>query len=161
MMHQTSDVLPFTDSDSESTTSAVHSTICRPRTSALRLSSQTTCTRVPGGRLREQDFDVSLELVIERKVREELGEEVKCKLDAPEVFMRHERNEILGSGDKCKRRIFAIGYAAKYYEGKIKLGKNHENYEWVPVRTFKPESKFTGGWLKGIKDFQASYKNSF
>ena len=113
---------------------------------------------IPGGRLREQDFDVPLELVIERKMKEEVGENVKYKLGNPTVFMRHERDEILSSEDREKRRIFAVGYFAEYKEGEIILGKNHNEYEWVPIKTFKPERRFAGGWLKGIKDFQAQYK---
>ena len=115
---------------------------------------------IPGGRLREQDFNVSLEQVIERKITEEIGESVKYKLGGPVVFMRHERNEILPSGDRSKRRIFAIGYTAEYQGGKITLGKNHEKYEWVPIKTFVPETRFIGGWLQGIKDFQVGYKKS-
>jgi len=113
---------------------------------------------IPGGRLREQDFQVSLESVLERKIREELGEEVKYRLGKPVVFMRHERDEILSSGSCEKRRIFAVGYIAQYLEGKISLGKNHEKYEWVDVKTFDAKSKFTGGWLEGVREFQASYE---
>lgn len=113
---------------------------------------------IPGGRLREQDFSVPLEAVAERKIKEELGEDVKYKLGGPALFMRHERDEILPSGEREKRRIFAIGYTAQYEGGEIKLGKNHEKHEWVPVKTFKPEDHFTGGWLKGIEDFQSGYQ---
>ena len=34
---------------------------------------------IPGGRLREQDFNTPLELVAARKIKEELGEDVKYK----------------------------------------------------------------------------------
>ena len=57
-----------------------------------------------------------------------------------------------------KRRIFAVGYGATYIGGEIKLGKNHEKYEWVDIGAFKPEDYFTGGWLSGVKEFQAQYK---
>ncbi|MDP3953697.1 MAG: NUDIX domain-containing protein [bacterium] len=113
---------------------------------------------IPGGRLREQDFNVSLERVVGRKMKEEVGEDVKYDLGGPVVFMRHERNEILPSGNREKRRIFAVGYTAQYREGEIRLGKNHERYEWVPVKTFDPKTRFTGGWLQGVKDFQDGYE---
>lgn len=113
---------------------------------------------IPGGRLRDQDFDIPLESIVERKMIEEIGENVKYKLGAPVVFMRHERDEILSSDHREKRRIFAIGYIAKYKEGEIMLGKNHTEHEWVPIETFDAKSKFTGGWLQGIKDFQNKYK---
>lgn len=114
---------------------------------------------IPGGRLRENDFETPLETVAERKIKEELGENVKYKFSKqPILFMRHERDEILPSGEREKRRIFALGYIAKYEGGEIKIGKNHEKYEWVPVKNFKPEEYFTGGWLKGVQDFQAGYE---
>lgn len=113
---------------------------------------------IPGGRLREQDFSVPLEQVVERKIQEELGAECKYTLGNPVVFIRHERDEILADGNKGKRRIFAVGYEAKYNSGDVMLGKNHESFEWVSVKTFKPEEKFTGGWLQGVKDFQTLYK---
>ncbi len=84
---------------------------------------------IPGGRLREQDFDVALENVVQRKMKEELGDQVLYTLGEPIVYMRHERNEFLANGDREKRRIFAIGYTAQYESGDISLGKNHEKME--------------------------------
>jgi len=108
---------------------------------------------LPGGRLREMDFLTSLEEVVARKVKEELGEFVTYKLAMPTVFMRHERDEILSDGGSEKRRIFALGYEAEYLGGDIKLGQNHELYEWVDVNDFIPENYFTGGWLSGVKEY--------
>ena len=115
---------------------------------------------IPGGRLREEDFSVPLEDVIKRKMKEELGDNVVYTLHKPVLFMRHERNEILPSGEKEKRRIFAIGYDALYCGGSLDLGKNHDTYTWVSLCTFVPEELFTGGWLQGIKEFQEIYKTT-
>lgn len=108
---------------------------------------------IPGGRLREVDFSEPLEAVIDRKMKEELGESAQYTLGEPVVFMRHERDELLPSGEYEKRRIFAIGYRATYLGGDIVMGSNHEQYEWVSLDTFIPEKYFTGGWLLGVKEF--------
>ena len=108
---------------------------------------------IPGGRLRENDFATPLEQVVQRKMKEELGDDVEYSLGAPAVFMRHERDEILPSGEKDKRRIFALGYEARYSGGEIKLGESHERYEWVPLTNFQPQDYFTGGWLKGVEEY--------
>ncbi len=108
---------------------------------------------IPGGRLRENDFATPLEEIVARKMVEELGFDVKYTLGKPTVFMRHERDEILASGEKQKKRIFAVGYSAVYAEGDVVLGKNHEKFEWVPLATFKPADYFTGGWLKGVEEY--------
>lgn len=109
---------------------------------------------IPGGRLRENDFLTPLESVVGRKIKEELGDKIKYELGEPIVFMRHERDEILASGERAKRRIFAVGYNAKYLGGDLSLGKNHEKHEWVSVDSFVPEDYFKGGWLQGVKEFQ-------
>ena len=108
---------------------------------------------IPGGRLRENDFETPLVEVMERKIKEELGEGVRYELGEPAVFMRHERDELMPSGEREKRRIFAVGYKAKFLGGEIKLGKHHEKYEWVSLKTFVPENYFTGGWLKGVREY--------
>ncbi len=113
---------------------------------------------IPGGRLKEQDFNLQLEDVLGRKIKEELGEELKYTIGEPAVFMRHERNEILQSGEREKRRIFAVGYLVRFQGGDVVLGRNHEIYEWVPIKNFKPEDRFTGGWLKGVKEFQERFE---
>lgn len=113
---------------------------------------------IPGGRLRDVDFKVELKNVIARKMTEELGSEFKYELGKPVVFMRHEREEFLSDGKKELRRIFAIGYEAKYINGEIKLGVNHEKYEWVALKSFVPEDYFTGGWLEGVKQFKNLFR---
>jgi 8-oxo-dGTP pyrophosphatase MutT (NUDIX family) len=113
---------------------------------------------IPGGRLRGGDFDATLPEVVARKMKEELGDLVSYELGDPVIFMRHERDEIISGDKREKRRIFAIGYKASYKGGELKLGKNHEKFQWVDLKTFKPEQYFTGGWLKGIEEFQDMYK---
>jgi 8-oxo-dGTP pyrophosphatase MutT (NUDIX family) len=105
---------------------------------------------LPGGRIKKDEFDKPLESVIERKIAEELGADVKYKLGKPEVFFRHERKE-QRLGEMV--RIFAVGYGAEYLGGDLKLGNHHDKYEWVDVKSFNPEKYFTGGWLIGLKEY--------
>ncbi|MDO8594494.1 MAG: NUDIX hydrolase [bacterium] len=115
---------------------------------------------LPGGRLLPDEFSVPLEKVIERKMKEELGDGVRYTLGTPVVFMRHERDEALADGKKEKRRIFAVGYRATYDGGEITLGKNHESHEWVSLKDLKPEQYFTGGWLEGVKEYITTFSHS-
>ena len=103
--------------------------------------------------MRPEDFKTPLERVVKRKITEELGKSLKYKLGQPVVFMRHGRMELLPSGKKAKRRIFAVGYQARYLGGTIRLGKNHLKYLWVEKRGFKPAKYFKGGWLNGVKEY--------
>jgi 8-oxo-dGTP pyrophosphatase MutT (NUDIX family) len=106
---------------------------------------------IPGGRIRKEEFEAPLESVIARKIKEELGPNVKYKVGDVKVFFRHERKEML-VGELV--RIFAIGYEAKYIGGEVTLGDHHDKFEWVDLSSFQPEKYFTGGWLAGIKEYQ-------
>lgn len=106
---------------------------------------------LPGGRIRKDEFDVPLEQIIQRKMSEELGNEVKYKIGKPVVFMRHERKEANAKNKTV--RIFAVGFEGTLENGELRLGDHHTEIEWVDIKTFKPENYFTGGWLKGIKEY--------
>lgn len=105
---------------------------------------------LPGGRIKKDEFDASLESVIARKMREEIGEDVRYELGAPKVFFRVERLE---NNTQEMVRIFAIGYEAKYLSGEITLGDHHDQMEWVDINNFNPEDYFTGGWLAGVQEY--------
>jgi 8-oxo-dGTP pyrophosphatase MutT (NUDIX family) len=107
---------------------------------------------IPGGRLRPEDFDVPLEEVLERKLQQELGEEARYELGAPDVFFRHERPEHGLNGQRV--RIFAVGYEAQYLGGSIVLGAHHDRYLWVHAATFPADQFFVDGWLAGIREYQ-------
>ncbi len=106
---------------------------------------------LPGGRIRKGEFNKPLEAVIERKMHEELGVELKYQVGNPVATFRVERSEHDRGGQLV--RIFGIGYEAQYMGGEIILGDHHDRMKWVDVDTFKPEEYFTGGWLEGVKDY--------
>ena len=108
---------------------------------------------LPGGRIRKNEFDTPLDKVIERKMSEELGGEIKYTVGKPIVFMRHERQEA-GANNQTVR-IFAIGFEGTLLDGEPRLGDHHVEMLWVDPKTFKPEEYFTGGWLKGVQDYLA------
>jgi len=85
-------------------------------------------------------------------MREELGA-VRYTLGKPMVFMRHERKERTQIGGKA--RIFGIGYDATMKGKALELSARHPKMQWVEIRSFKPERYFTGGWLKGVREYLA------
>jgi 8-oxo-dGTP pyrophosphatase MutT (NUDIX family) len=107
---------------------------------------------LPGGRIKKDEFDTPLNDVIARKIHEELGDDIKVELGEPNgVFFRVERNEAGLDGQLV--RIFAVGYDAKYLSGEVEIGKHMEKYEWVDIKTFKPEEYFEAGWLIGVQEY--------
>jgi 8-oxo-dGTP pyrophosphatase MutT (NUDIX family) len=105
---------------------------------------------LPGGRIKKDEFQKPLEQVMERKVREELGADIKYSLGEPKVFFRVERLE---NSINQPVRIFAVGYEAHYIGGHIDVGEHHDEYRWVNIQDFDPASLFSGGWLAGVQDY--------
>ena len=106
---------------------------------------------IPGGRIKKDEFETPLLDIVERKMKEEVSDEVKYEIDpVPKVYFRHERFE---EGIDKTVRIFALGYEAKYLGGEPKMGEYMDRYEWVDVSKFKPEDYLRGGWLKGVKEY--------
>jgi 8-oxo-dGTP pyrophosphatase MutT (NUDIX family) len=105
---------------------------------------------LPGGRIKRDEFEKPLEAVLQRKVREEIGSEIKYELGDPKVFFRVEREEY---STKDLVHIFAIGYEGMLVKGKPVVGEYHDKFEWVDVAMFKPEDYFTGGWLTGVQEY--------
>ncbi|KKU22507.1 MAG: hypothetical protein UX31_C0001G0025 [Candidatus Nomurabacteria bacterium GW2011_GWA1_46_11] len=105
---------------------------------------------LPGGRIKPDEFETPLEDIIRRKMSEELGNDIKYTIGKPVVFMRHERIE---ASTNSPVRIFAIGYEGTLESGEVKTSERHPEFLWVEPDTFKPESYFKGGWLKGIQEY--------
>ena len=108
---------------------------------------------LPGGRIKKDEFNASMESVVDRKMKQEIGATTKYTLGKPVVFFRHERNEAVEGNPLV--RIFGIGYEAILESNEICLSQRHTEMKWVDVETFMPEEYFTGGWLKGLQEYLA------
>ncbi len=107
---------------------------------------------LPGGRIKPDEFEVSLEKILERKIKEELGDAAVISVSRmPVVFMRHQRVEQTEGSPTV--RIFALGYEGELESGEIRLSPRHTEQVWVDPHDFKPEEYFSGGWLKGVQDY--------
>lgn len=114
---------------------------------------------IPGGRIKKDEFKKPLEDVLRRKLTEELGDDIQYEIGQIVTSFRVERNEI---GIEDNARIFAVGYEVKYLGGRIALGEHHDEYQWVDVNTFQPNSIFQNGWEVGLESYlQATGKQKF
>lgn len=113
---------------------------------------------IPGGRIKSDEFAVPLEEVAARKIREELGDKVTYKLlGATDTFFQVQRRE--ATADNKDVKIFAVSFEANYLGGELQLGEHHDEYRWVDIRTFEPNTLFEGGWLTGLEDYLAKVNN--
>jgi 8-oxo-dGTP pyrophosphatase MutT (NUDIX family) len=106
---------------------------------------------LPGGRIKKDEFDVTFEQIIRRKMSEELGDNIQYTIGKPLVFMRHERIERTQGNPTV--RIFAVGYEGILESGDIHLSERHTEMIWVDPAAFDPEKYFKGGWLKGVQEY--------
>jgi 8-oxo-dGTP diphosphatase len=85
---------------------------------------------LPGGRIEENEHFVPLKKILEREVREELGNNLKYKSgNSIFQFRRH--------FEKKNMHVFITVYEANYLSGKIKLSSEHNEYKWIGVKDFK------------------------
>jgi len=109
---------------------------------------------LPGGRIKPHEFKKPLTEIVERKIREELGDDVKyTELKPTGTFFQVSRIEETGETDKQEARIFAIGFEAKYLGGKIDLGDHHDEMKWVNVNDFDPLKLQDNDWMRGVADY--------
>lgn len=111
---------------------------------------------LPGGRIKNHEFETPLEDVVRRKMSEELGDDIEYKLHKPIIFMRHER---IDASSGIPTRIFALGYQASLNRGKPKISSQHTESMWADQKTFEPQKYFKGGWLQGVREYIDLNKN--
>ncbi len=109
---------------------------------------------LPGGRIKEHEFEVPFEAILQRKMSEELGRDAIVAFGSmPVVLLRHERIEQCEGNPKV--RILGLGYEGVLQKGEINLSPRHTEMLWVSPSDFQPEKFFTGGWLKGVREYLA------
>jgi hypothetical protein len=107
---------------------------------------------IPGGRIRRDQFTTDLTDILDGKIKEELGENLKYELGDIRATFRVERDEVGREGSKV--RIFGVGYEASYLGGEISLGEFHDKYEWIDIKTVNLDDYETNsGWVHLLKDY--------
>lgn len=104
---------------------------------------------LPGGRINVDEFSVPLESVLEREVREELGEKVRFSVARLVTVFRHRRV----ADDGSERRFLMLGYEVRYESGDIQLSDEHTEYRWVSLD--EAAALLPGGQQQGIINYAA------
>ena len=85
---------------------------------------------LPGGRADDNEGKIPIEKILQREVKEELGEDIKYALGKPLFqFRRH----------NIKKKIYNLitVYEAKYLSGAVNLSSEHSRYEWIDFENYK------------------------
>ena len=108
----------------------------------------------PGGRINDDEYDVPLEIVIKREIREELGEGLRYELGKPALQYRARA----GSENPF---VFLTIYEGDYLGGEIQLSAEHTAFRWLDARNadFKKEDFFNTEAYLAFKQYFRATKN--
>ena len=106
----------------------------------------------PGGRINDTERELPLEGILDREIREELGDDLKYELGEP-IFA-------------CRRyiahkdwHVFLVYYEARYLGGEIKLSAEHTDHAWIDSRNqdLKPEDFVSAEEYRAFKKFLSKH----
>jgi len=89
---------------------------------------------LPGGRADNDEGKVPLFKILDREIKEELGNKIKYSLGRPIFQYRRYSRE------KKIYNLITI-YEAKYISGSIKLSFEHNKYQWLDPKKYKLREK--------------------
>ncbi len=89
---------------------------------------------LPGGRVDNVEGEVSLEKILKREIKEELGNKIKYKLGVPLFQFRRK-----GRHGACFNLLTV--YEGKYLGGGVKISFEHSAYKWINPKKYKFNKK--------------------
>lgn len=102
---------------------------------------------LPGGRMDQEEFFMDWMRSLEREVREELGKDFKVSIN-PKPILIH-KHRVNDGNHPC----IIIGYEAEWISGEIQISDEHDFFEWVDPKNFKPETLFSEYMLETIEEY--------
>lgn len=99
---------------------------------------------IPGGRIDFGEESLPQKTILEREIREELGEDLKVDIGAPIVTWIRRRKE--------NYFVFHVGFICYYESGEIKLSDEHTEYRFVDSEEWK-NLNFAPGYYEALEQF--------
>ncbi len=104
-----------------------------------------------GGRIREGEMRSSIKKIIDREIKEEIGDRIKYKLkEIPVAIGRH---SYFSHTYQKKIPVFWIFFEALYLGGEIKVSSEHIGYSWLKVNQTNLKKFFIKGSLEGMSHY--------
>lgn len=103
----------------------------------------------PGGRINEDEFETDVLEILNREVKEEIGQDLKFLLlqNNPLAYGRHE--DFSRTYNKNVRYFYLL-FEAEYLSGEVKISNEHVKFVWMPYDYIKDnlEKLFVSGLLE-------------
>lgn len=103
---------------------------------------------LPGGRLAPSEFYEDWQRSIAREVLEELGPDVRLRVEPDPLFVFP--HFILSAG----RDALGVAYRADFEGGEIRLSDEHDAYRWEPIGGYDPGGFFSEHVARAVRRFQ-------
>lgn len=105
---------------------------------------------LPGGRIDADEFRVDFAEIIEREVKEEIGN-IEVKVNSKPVGVgRHLIPANMTSSGKDIQVLYLF-FEAEYLNGDINISNEHTNFKWLSLKDIKLDEYFTSGILEGVR----------
>ncbi len=107
---------------------------------------------LPGGRMNQNEFFEDWIESLKRELEEELGSSMKLNI-SNDVVLVHKHRVNLGNYP-----CIILGYDCEYLSGEIKISDEHDFFEWVDIKTFKPETFYSEYMLEAVCKYLSRFK---
>lgn len=105
---------------------------------------------LPGGRIDVREFTTPFTEILEREIREEVGEIQMEIASVPVAVGRHLiAAESEQSGGESVHLLY-IFFEVKYLGGNIQTGREHSGFRWLDLHKHKLPDLFKSGLLEGV-----------
>jgi len=103
----------------------------------------------PGGRIQVGEEKKSFEKILRREVAEEIGSNVKYKLNKPVSLARH----MYVSPSRGEINLVWVLFEGEYLGGKIKISDEHIGIAWKKITDKNLKKLFIRGSLEGASNY--------
>ncbi len=107
---------------------------------------------LPGGRMNQSEFFEDWIESLKRELEEELGTSMKLNI-SNDVILVHKHRVNLGN-----HPCIILGYDCEYLSGEIKISDEHDFFEWVDIKTFKPETFYSEYMLEAVCKYLSRFR---
>ena len=105
---------------------------------------------LPGGRIEEDEFSIPLDLIIEREIKEEIGE-VDVEIGLKPVAVGRHLIPAAMTEEKKDLHLLYVFFEAKLRSGQVSISNEHDGYKWLSLNDINLADFFKSGILEGIK----------
>ena len=106
---------------------------------------------LPGGRIDSDELNIPFSKIIQREMKEEVGDKVKFSLnEKPVAISRH-----IAYSPRAKKivKIFMVFFEGQYLSGEIKISSEHTGFKWLKLNPRSLSKFFTKGVLEGLRNY--------